>query len=294
MRNQRTGAPGRGASYDSPVRGPAQDPETDAESSSAHPAIAKRIRALHLAKRCAETGMTLVEGPKLVHEALASGARIVEAAVTEALALTEPGRALQSALDEARVPVVLVSDRVLAAAGDLESPRGIVAVVTAKRVALEALARPATAPLLVVAVGIQDPGNAGALVRTVEAFGASGLVALGGADPWGPKAVRGSAGSIFRVPVATSDTPIDAVALLRERGYTIAAAVAEGGEPPEAALAARPLALVVGSEGSGLPGDVLDRCDVRVTIPLRAPVESLNVAAAAAVLLYATSRATPR
>src|SRR5207302_270037 len=117
-------------------------------------------------------------------------------------------------------------------------------------------------------------------------FGAGALVAVGGADPWSPKAVRAAAGSLFRLPVARADDLPGHTRTLAAAGYRLAAAVSRGGLPPDSTIGREPLALLVGSEGSGLPPDIIASCHLKLTVPLAAAVESLNVAAAAAVLLY--------
>ena len=133
---------------------------------------------------------------------------------------------------------------------------------------------------------VQDPGNLGALVRSAAALGARGLVAVGGADPWGPKAVRASAGALFHLPVArwAEADPAQVVQGLSARGFQIVTAAAHGGAPPEEVDWSVRTALLLGAEVAGLPPEIADACRA-VTIPLDAPTESLSVAAAGAVLL---------
>jgi TrmH family RNA methyltransferase len=135
-------------------------------------------------------------------------------------------------------------------------------------------------------VGVQDPGNVGSVVRTADAFEASGVISFeGSAHPGGYKALRGAMGSTFRIPVATAGLD-DVLAAARTGGVRIAAAVARGGEPPLRAALATPVLILLGSEGSGLPEPLTAEADVRVTIPMRSGVESLNVAVTAALLLW--------
>jgi TrmH family RNA methyltransferase len=257
-------------------------------TSARHPLI-RRARALHRRQRRDASGLALAEGIKLVGDALAARAPLVEALVSARLFERPEGVDLERRLREADVPCHRVSDRVLAAAAATETHQGVLAFCRRQPVDLAHLAAPERAPLLVVALGVQEPGNVGALLRVAEALGASGLVACASADPWGPKAVRASAASVFRLPVATAASGAEALARLSGSGYRLVAAVARGGEPPERVSFAPPLALVLGSEGRGLAEPDLAACGSRVTVPLRAPVESLNVAAAAAVLLYVAS-----
>ena len=145
--------------------------------------------------------------------------------------------------------------------------------------------------LLVGAVDIQDPGNLGAVVRAAEAGGASGVVTTpGGADPFGWKAVRGSMGSVFRLPVAQADSAAAMIDRARAAGLQVVAAVGHGHTPMHEVDLARPTLIVLGSEGQGLAPELLASADSRVSIPMTPPVESLNVAVAAALLVYEARR----
>jgi TrmH family RNA methyltransferase len=135
-------------------------------------------------------------------------------------------------------------------------------------------------------VGVQDPGNVGSAIRTAEALGATGVIAFdGSAHPGGAKALRGAMGSTFRLPVASARLA-DVLPELRRREIRIAATLAEGGEPPSAAALAAPVLMLLGNEGAGLPDTLAAEADIRITIPMRAGVESLNVAVTAALLLW--------
>jgi TrmH family RNA methyltransferase len=140
--------------------------------------------------------------------------------------------------------------------------------------------------MLVVLAGLQDPGNVGTLIRSAEAFGATGVLLLPGtASPWNPKALRASAGSAFRVPMlAISEA--DALNLLRDRHVPALAAVAHDGVTVAQAFLAEPAALLIGNEGAGLSPALLSAAARRVTIPMPGPVESLNAAIAGSLLLY--------
>jgi len=139
-------------------------------------------------------------------------------------------------------------------------------------------------------VDVQDPGNVGAIVRVAEAAGATEVITAGAsADPFGWKALRGAMGSAFRVPIARHLAVADALMLARSRGCRVAATVLDG-TPIEEADLAGPLCVCVGAEGSGLPPAVVHSADLRVTIPMAEPVESLNVAVATAIVLYEIRR----
>lgn len=137
---------------------------------------------------------------------------------------------------------------------------------------------------------MQDPANVGAIVRSAEAFGASGVVLTPGcASPYSPKALRASALSALRIPIAAGVEPNDAVAWARRGGARLAGAETRGGEAPSALSGVRPLVLIIGSEGRGISRALETALSFRVTIPLAGRVESLNAAVAAGILLALAS-----
>lgn len=145
--------------------------------------------------------------------------------------------------------------------------------------------------LTVVAWSVQDPGNLGAIIRSAEAAGARSVVTVrGGADPFHPRAVRASAGSVLRLPILRALDPATIPDLLRAHGLDLAAGLPDGGVAPWRADLTGPLALMVGSEGAGIPPEVERRLDRRITIPMEGGVRSLNVAVSAAVLLFEAAR----
>jgi TrmH family RNA methyltransferase len=221
----------------------------------------------------------LLEGRKLVQAALESGIGI-ECALVASGRATDDVRAL-----EARgVEVIEVTARLFRDASTLESPEGILAV--ARRPARSIADLPAEGVILVSA-GIRDPGNLGALARVAEAAGARALVLLkGSADPFAPKALRGSMGSLLRIPVFE----IEEIGVLSKPGFRLAALVPRGGVDFRKADRKPPVALLLGRESSGLDEATAAGCDLRVSIPMRGEVESLNVATAAALVLYEANR----
>jgi len=190
---------------------------------------------------------------------------------------------------EARVSEVTPAG--LAALAETAQPQGLVAVCGYLDVPLvEAMSR---APrLAAVLVEIRDPGNAGTVLRTADAAGAGAVVFAGDAvDPYNGKCVRASAGSIFHVDVVRGTDPLTAVTALREAGSTVLAADPRGETDLELADMTAPTAWVFGSEAHGLPPEVAAAADARVRVPIHGRAESLNLAAAAAVCLYASARA---
>ncbi len=145
-------------------------------------------------------------------------------------------------------------------------------------------------PLIVVLAGLQDPGNLGTILRSAEAFGATGVLSLPGTvSEWNPKAVRASAGSVFRLPLLAVNEK-DCFARLRKAGVKIWTTAVHGAEAADRIDLAGPVALLIGNEGNGVPEELAAQADGAVTIPCPGPVESLNAAAAASVLLYEASR----
>ena len=145
--------------------------------------------------------------------------------------------------------------------------------------------------LVVIAVDVQDPGNVGAIARVTEAAGATGLVMAGAsADPFSWKALRGSMGSALRLPIAAGQNAEQAIANARSKGCRIVATVPRGGTDVSAAKLTGPLAVLIGGEGQGLSPAVVADADERVTIPMKPPVESLNTAVTAALILYEARR----
>jgi RNA methyltransferase, TrmH family len=190
------------------------------------------------------------------------------------------------------VPVVLVDERVARTLGDTETPQGVVAVVQQPRHRLETVL--AGRPRLVAMLcGVADPGNAGTVIRTADAAGADAVVLTrGSTDPYSGKCVRASAGSLFHLPVVTGVSTAQTVDALRESGMTVLATTLDGDSIDDIEdVLAGPVAWLFGNEAHGLDADVANSADRRVRIPIRGQAESLNLAAAAAVCLYATVRA---
>jgi RNA methyltransferase, TrmH family len=249
--------------------------------------IVARYRA---AARGEQPDQMLIDGAHLVAEALAAGVSLAETAVTIAAAESAALVHVLSGLARANVEVVTVSPAVMDALSPVRTSSGIVALAE-RPLCDEASIYSAPAPLVVLAIDIQDPGNVGAIVRVAEAAGANGLIAAGAcADPFGWKALRGSMGSAFRLPIVTAATGADAIAAARTRGCRIVATVPRLGRSLFEAKLTGALAILVGSEGSGVSQELIESADERITIPMHAPVESLNTSIAAALVLYEASR----
>jgi TrmH family RNA methyltransferase len=242
------------------------------------------------AARGDDGGVMLLDGAHLVADAIAARIGITIAAVTPAARGRGEIERLVDALSAAGTTVATVAQPVMDAISPVRSASGIVALAERPEAGGDRLYAGAE-PLVVVAVDVQDPGNVGAIVRVAEAAGATGFVAAGAsANPYGWKALRGSMGSGLRLALASGADPAAAVADARRRGCRIVATATRGGVPIFDAVLTGALAVLIGGEGPGLPTALVDAADERVTIPMKAPVESLNTAVTAGVVLFEIQR----
>ncbi|MGA2809296.1 MAG: RNA methyltransferase [Terracidiphilus sp.] len=231
-------------------------------------------------------GMAGIEGPNLLEEALRAGLRVACVFVAEG---AEP--LLEALQIPAETDVLLLPRELLNSALATETPQPIAALIEPPAWTwADLLGECRKAPLIVVLAGLQDPGNLGTILRSAEAFGANGVVCLPGTvSAWNSKAVRASAGSVFRVPLLSIDAE-DCFARLREAGVKIWTTAVHGAESADCADLAGPAALLIGNEGNGVPEALAAQADGAITIPCPGPVESLNAAVATSVLLYEAAR----
>jgi len=245
-----------------------------------------------------------VEGPKLIADAVRCGL------VTEALLVSDAGeRELERILTAAtesesgitRSRILRTTDRMFASVAGTEAPQGVAALFHQHAWGFEDVLRGPgpmreAAPLVVVMAGVQDPGNVGTIVRSAEAFGATGVVAARGtADPWSPKALRASAGSALRLPMLRGmSVPVLLAQLKMARVRIFAAGAASHDAASDinefSADFRDPAAIFVGSEGAGLPPEVLHASDATISIPISRAVESLNAGVAASLALFEAAR----
>ena len=252
-----------------------------------------------------ESGSVGVEGVRLTEEALQSGCPI------EAVLFSETGERHRERLapwigrPEIAFPVLRTTDRLFESIADTEHPQGVAALVAPRAATLDDLLRApqgACSPLLAVLAGVQDPGNVGTILRTAAAFGATGAVTAasgqsGTASPYSPKALRASAGAALHLPILAGMSLSILLAQLKvENIRTLASSVHEPRGSDQPLLApwqvdwCQPVALLIGNEGAGLPEEVERGANARIRIPMAGGVESLNAAAAAAVLFYEAAR----
>lgn len=257
-----------------------------------HHALMRRLRALRRdASLRRSEGVFVAEGLHLAQEALRCEAEIEAFFVAPRLGSTPGGRDLLAAIEAHEAPRHETEDATLDAAQDARSPQPVACLVRRRSWTDAEIERVLEAGALVIILeGIQDPGNVGTLLRSADAAGCDlGLVSGASADPYHPRAVRASMGSLFRLPVVEEATGA-AVERLRRSGYRLVGAAPRGGRDYRNADWSGKLALVMGSEGSGISAELQGRLDQALTIPLRSGVESLSVGAAAAVLLFEFAR----
>jgi TrmH family RNA methyltransferase len=252
-----------------------------------------------------ESGAVGVEGPRLVEEALRSASPI------RAVLFSESGERhrgrLAQYLDrpEVAISVLRTTDRLFEGIADTEHPQGIAALVTPRTFSFDDISRAAAggaAPLIVVLAGVQDPGNVGTIIRAAAAFGATAAVTSpsgqsGTASPFSPKALRASAGAALHLPLLSGMALPILLAQLRATGIqSLASSSRESSDSQQPLLAPwqvdwrQPVALLIGNEGAGLPEEIERSAEARIRIPMSSQVESLNAAAAAAVLFYEAAR----
>ena len=249
--------------------------------SPANPRVAAALRALRDGERIP------LEGARSLAEALAAGV-VPESVFFEEGSADE---ALLARAEGAGARLHPASGRVVGRLSDLATSRGVVALAPLPPHGLEALPREDAGTWLLLD-GLQDPSNVGAILRSAEAFGAAGaLLSVGCASPFSARALRASAGSALRLPLATGIPLPRALAWLAERGIPLAGGVARGGCDPATTPLPRPVAIAVGSEGSGLSPETERALRVRLTLPMLGRVESLNAAVAASLLLYLRGQA---
>jgi len=260
-----------------------------------------------------ESGFVGVEGVRLVEEALRSGCPI------QAVLLSESGQRhherLAPLIDRPEIgfPTLRTTDRLFEGLADTEHPQGVAALVKPRETSFDDLVRTPTsgcAPLLVVLAGVQDPGNVGTILRTAAAFGATGAATAasgvsGTASPYSPKALRASAGASLHLPILAGMSLAILLTQFKIAGIrTLASSVRDVGARFSASPSSdaapflapwevdwcQPIALLVGNEGAGLPEEIERSADARIHIPMASGVESLNAAAAAAVVFYEAAR----
>ena len=243
----------------------------------------KQLRAAFAGQARLASGLIAIEGEHLLEEAVKSQQALKTLFVSERRAVPD--------FVPRGIEVVRLANDVFQSCVETQTPQGIAALLVPPLSTVEQMLNPGLtgAPLILIAVGLQDPGNLGTLVRSAEAFGATGvLTTIGTVSAWNQKALRASAGSVFRMPIASA-TP-EAMERLEQSGIRLIATLKDDAVPVDEADLSGGLAVLIGNEGAGLSEDWVRMADERVTIPCPGFVESLNAAVAGSILLWEIAR----
>jgi RNA methyltransferase, TrmH family len=260
-------------------------------SSAANPLV-KRVRALADRKHRRREAAYVVQGIQPVWQAVEAGAQLEMLIVAPDLLRHSGAAAMVAAQEAAGVRVARLSAELFGRIADRDGPSGLAAIVRSAPVPLAELAVDAGS-LFVALHSAGNPGNVGTIIRTASAAGAAGVILIGpSADPYDPVAVKASMGALFTVPVVTVESAAELMDWAGRRAVTVAATSARGSVSCWDAELALPLVVLLGSEGAGLPDDLLAAADLRVAIPMTGTAESLNLAVAAGILLYEVRRRT--
>jgi TrmH family RNA methyltransferase len=254
----------------------------------------QRLKELRLAFRRAELtphGECAIEGVKLAEEALRCGQHL------DSVFFSESARALAEKLlpqINARTETLVLPNALFNSIVPSDAPQGVAALLKLPSFSSEQLVNRSSGGPLVVAAGLQDPGNLGTILRSAEAFGAAGVfLTEGTVSPYNSKVLRGSAGSIFRLPFLQISSA-ELIPLLRARGVRLLATSSHQGTPLPQVSWILPLAIFIGNEGAGLSRELMREMDETLAIPQAAQVESLNAAVAASIVLYEAARGDQR
>lgn len=250
----------------------------------------ERVKHARRVRDGREAGLIFVDGLRLAGEALRSGV-IVETAFVDAEAEADPRlEALVARMTERKVPVLTAARSVLDVLADTVQSQGIILIARRPEPVASALFQQPGVLLLGID-RVQDPGNMGTLLRTAEAAGVHGVIVLGGSvDVYSPKVLRSSMGSAFRVPVLAEASHEILSGLRQKHALHLTAAAGEGEMDYDHYDWRQPTLLLLGNEGCGVSAELMQACDTRLRIPMANGVESLNVAAAGAVMLFEAAR----
>src|SRR5262252_7932605 len=256
-----------------------------------HNSLVKEVRHTFAKAELTESGDCAIEGLRIVEEAIRSGLRF-KAVLFKQSAQNLAERLLPQV--GSHVETLLLPDKIFDTTVPSETPQGVAALVRFRESKLDDLVERLHVGPIMIVVGLQDPGNLGTLLRSAEAFGSAGVVlGEGTVSPFNSKVIRASAGSIFRLPVVLSkaDGGVDSVITkLRSQNVRLIATSSHKGTPLDQARLTEPSAIFVGSEGSGLPRNLMAQVDELVAIPHAPQVESLNAGVAGSIVLYEAAR----
>ncbi len=251
--------------------------------------LIKNLQSLSDVKHRYKERTFLIEGVKMVEEALRDNLGVSRVVASPSL-MRHHGKGILKLAESRGLDVIWITERLMDAVAESKTPQPIIAAVQMKQHSEEALIADG-ANLIIVAHQLQDPGNLGTIIRSAEAAGASGVaVSPHTVDPYNAKTVRASMGSILRLPVVSVEDLPAFLRKCRQKGFQTVATVVTGEKTHFDIDLTMPTVVILGQEGAGLPDEVMPDIDLQIRIPMARTVESLNVATAAAVILYEAMR----
>ena len=249
----------------------------------------KDIKKLHEPKERAEKGFFLIEGVRLLEEAIKEEISIEEVFYTARINESTRGSQLLASIQTRHIPLSQIPEKVMESISETESPQGVLAVARQLQRTLKDITKDKKP--VIMACGLQDPGNLGTIIRTADAGGCGGVITTQNTvDTYNSKVIRATMGSIFRMPVLKIDDPEETISGLKKEGYQIIATTAHSRSSYLDVDYMKPTAFLIGQEGSGLSREVLESADKGVFIPMGKGVESLNAAVSASILIYEAFR----
>lgn len=251
--------------------------------------LIKEVRALRNKSGREEKGLYFIEGARFVAEALKENIRIRYVVVSETFSSGSGSYELLKKLNDTEINCYVVPDSLFASISDTQTPQGILAVLGLERKQL--MDAELSGGLLVILDTIKDPGNMGAIIRTADAAGCTGVIVPDGCvDVFNPKVLRSTMGSIFHVPVYHCSNIVEAMNIARDSGFILCAAHLEGSISIYEADLSGQVALIIGSEAEGIGNETAENSDLLIRIPMEGRAESLNASVAAGIMIFEAMR----
>lgn len=254
--------------------------------------LIKEVASLKQKKYRDSLGMFVAEGMRIVEECAASAWSVEACIYTEAAAARGRVKAIIDRLSATKCRMVSVPEDIYNKISDTEQPQGIMAILKKRQASIsQMITQGAKRPLILVLDGIQDPGNAGTIIRTADAAGCTGVIMTkGSADIYAGKTVRATMGSLFHLPVIEGISYEELITELRQNSVSMLAACLQESDVYYQWDFTKAVAIILGNEGQGVSGELIDAANARINIPLVGQAESLNVAVAAGVIIYEAVR----
>jgi len=257
-------------------------------TSSQNPVV-KEIKSLKNRKYRDEKGLFFIEGTRFVREALLENADICKIAITDKFHDNPPNKDLLDSIKHAGYEICILTERLFKEISDTENPQGILAVIRKKTYSFERVLSESS--FILFLDSLQDPGNLGTIIRTADAAGADGIIlSKGCVDLYNPKVLRATMGSIFHIPVLQAADLVEAIGIVRAKGFGVYAAHLKGKVNYFDVDMKKRTAIIIGNEANGISEEISAQADMLVRIPMPGRAESLNASVAAGLLMYEVVR----